>query len=383
METKSERFALILTPYDKEFEPVIEAVKECVGQEDFVAYTSAERTSGGNLVEAIVTNIFHAELIICDLTNTKANVLYELGVAHALSKSCIVICEKRDNKWVVRGSVPGDGGLPFDLASYEVIEYTNDAEGLKTLKAKIRARLKQSGGRRLPGPVNDALESILGTRRTLNYMLHGAWLGCLVGLAASLPTALLGRSFVWEWHHYGRFMRTVLETGVGGLFLGGLCFTSFALLYNHYERSRNKIWTRMPFVIVAAIAGLVAGTVGLSMYVILDVMQYDVATALSISVPHVLFMVLFGIGFGWSASIEPPLRRPDPLPAQLRRATLIGLMLFGAFAASAHLLRHRLFPEAYLAKYQSLDPFSDSARYFLMLIGAAGTHWWLRWGKRL
>ena len=73
METSSERFALILTPYDKESEPVIEAVKECVGQEDFVAYTSAERTSGGNLVEAIVTNIFHAELIICDLTNTKAD----------------------------------------------------------------------------------------------------------------------------------------------------------------------------------------------------------------------------------------------------------------------------------------------------------------------
>ena len=58
----------------------------------------------GNVVEEIDRLIRKASAVIVDLSESKPNVLYEAGFAHALKKPCVHIC-----------STPMDK-LPFDVA---------------------------------------------------------------------------------------------------------------------------------------------------------------------------------------------------------------------------------------------------------------------------
>jgi gas vesicle protein len=64
----------------------------------------------GNFVKGIVEDLDSSELVIADLTGSKPNVYYELGVRHALRTGTILITQ--DFK-----------ALPSDLTNYYVFEY--------------------------------------------------------------------------------------------------------------------------------------------------------------------------------------------------------------------------------------------------------------------
>ena len=72
---------------------------------------------GGNILSNIVRKINSSQLIIVDITEQNANVMYELGLAHGLKKNAILIVRNIDD-------------VPFDLSAYHIITY-DDPNNLK------------------------------------------------------------------------------------------------------------------------------------------------------------------------------------------------------------------------------------------------------------
>jgi hypothetical protein len=69
-----------------------------------------EISKSGNVMRQIIENVASAEIVVADLTESNPNVLYELGVRHALRRKTILIAQKGQE-------------LPFDTSSYRTVFY--------------------------------------------------------------------------------------------------------------------------------------------------------------------------------------------------------------------------------------------------------------------
>lgn len=79
----------------------------------------------GSITRNIILNLASAEMAIADLTGGNANVFYELGIRHVLTKSrTVLICHK-------------DYPIPFDTSAYQVIPYTDDVFSSHEVHKKI------------------------------------------------------------------------------------------------------------------------------------------------------------------------------------------------------------------------------------------------------
>lgn len=81
----------------------------------------------GQIMEDVIRSIRTASLIIADVTPDNANVFYEVGYAHAISKPTILLSDKKRER------------LPFDISGFRTLFYDNTIGG----KAVVEARLKQ------------------------------------------------------------------------------------------------------------------------------------------------------------------------------------------------------------------------------------------------
>lgn len=86
----------------------------------------------GDIVEEIKRRIKRSDAIIADLSGASPNVLYEVGYAHGLGKTSVLVC----------GSPLKD--LPFDVRNWNVVSYgQGQTHGLrKTLARRLRAALR-------------------------------------------------------------------------------------------------------------------------------------------------------------------------------------------------------------------------------------------------
>jgi hypothetical protein len=95
--------------YDSIYKPAIEKAKLKADRAD------ADLYSTGKIIDQIWNGITSARVLLAELTNRNANVLYELGLAHALHKPVILVCSKAN-----------EGDVPFDLRHVRVIYYDKD-----------------------------------------------------------------------------------------------------------------------------------------------------------------------------------------------------------------------------------------------------------------
>lgn len=86
-----------------------------------------ENIESGDIIERIKNNINECDLMIADLTHSRPNVYYEIGLAESKNKPLILV---RDNKEQVH----------FDLSTKENIEY--DSKDFSILKKQLKERLK-------------------------------------------------------------------------------------------------------------------------------------------------------------------------------------------------------------------------------------------------
>jgi hypothetical protein len=100
-------------PFNREFDDVfflgIQEVGEKLG---FVVERADLVEHSGPIMEMIVERIKRADVVVGDITNANANVLYEIGLAHANKIPTILIMRS-------------GGEIPFDVRAHNVLFYEN------------------------------------------------------------------------------------------------------------------------------------------------------------------------------------------------------------------------------------------------------------------
>jgi hypothetical protein len=111
-------FAEDLQPiYDDHIKPVTNAKNLRIKRgDDFFADQS--------IMADIWSAIYACKLVIADCTGKNPNVFYELGIAHTLGQSVILLTQQMDD-------------IPFDLRHLRVIQYEYTPPGMKIFEEKL------------------------------------------------------------------------------------------------------------------------------------------------------------------------------------------------------------------------------------------------------
>ncbi len=121
----------IMMPFAAEFDAVFHAISRACEQCSLPAIRVDQISRPGTIKNEIFKMIAESKLVISDLTQQKANVLYETGLAHALDRDVIFLVQD-----------PRD--VPFDLRPERYIRYLSNAEGLQTLEHQLVRFLGES-----------------------------------------------------------------------------------------------------------------------------------------------------------------------------------------------------------------------------------------------
>ncbi len=91
---------------DYVFKNVIKPVADAEG---YKAYRSIDYTIPGEITAQVVKDLYQADLVVADLTESNPNVFYELALRHTVAKPFILISDDVSN-------------IPFDIATLNVIQ---------------------------------------------------------------------------------------------------------------------------------------------------------------------------------------------------------------------------------------------------------------------
>lgn len=100
--------AFLLAPINERFSEKVSIVKEACNEIGINCETADEEYISGPILTVIVKNILEANLIIAIIDGRNPNVFYELGLAHALGKTVVMISN-------------GDDSIPFDIKSQRMV----------------------------------------------------------------------------------------------------------------------------------------------------------------------------------------------------------------------------------------------------------------------
>jgi hypothetical protein len=127
--TEIERLIFAAMPFAPHYEDVFfVAMTYAAEQVGAVCDRVDRREFQGNVLDEVHRMIRESSAVIVDLSESKPNVLYEAGFAHALKKPCIHIC-----------STPLDK-LPFDVAHWKTTRY--EPGQTYKLRKELTQRLK-------------------------------------------------------------------------------------------------------------------------------------------------------------------------------------------------------------------------------------------------
>lgn len=143
--------------FDKIFKPAVEGAGrgyQCLRSE----------ATTGNMISKIVNSLYHANVVIADLTDRNPNVFYELGVRHTLQNRTIMIAQRRKD-------------IPSDLHGYASHVYkwkTTAQKGELTKKLRRLLEHIEQDTDRSDNPVSDFLRegsyTVLEFRREENSL---------------------------------------------------------------------------------------------------------------------------------------------------------------------------------------------------------------------
>lgn len=148
-------FAFVVMPFAAPFTAVYRQLVKPAVEACGIACIRADEESQGHIHSQMLERIFHAAVVVADISGLNANVFYELGVAHSSGCKTIVICDQADLNRV-----------PFDIAPYRVFAYAHPdqsdphriVEAVEALVFEIKNVLSVAPAG-IPNPVQDYLAS--------------------------------------------------------------------------------------------------------------------------------------------------------------------------------------------------------------------------------
>jgi hypothetical protein len=115
--TNISNLVFMLTPFHSDYYADYTVVVEAANALGLEVQRGDEKASGGDIFNQILKAIVSARIIVANITGRNPNVFYELGIAHALNKPVILVCEQGND-------------VPFDLQSKRIV-FFDTAEELK------------------------------------------------------------------------------------------------------------------------------------------------------------------------------------------------------------------------------------------------------------
>jgi hypothetical protein len=107
------KICFVLIPFQSGFVGPYESIQAAVNRAGFLCRRADEIFETRSIIQIIYELIGRAEIIVADLTGRNANVFYELGYAHALGKSTILVTQDAED-------------VPFDLRHRQYVLYRQD-----------------------------------------------------------------------------------------------------------------------------------------------------------------------------------------------------------------------------------------------------------------
>lgn len=135
----------VIMPFADEFQSIYDELI-CPALDEYVVERADSRLDQRGILAKIVSGIAEADLVIADVTATNPNVMYELGIAHALGRPTIMLSQDTSR-------------LPFDIKAYPVQPYSTHFSRARDLLNRLRELgvAHKSGFLEFSNPVTDFL----------------------------------------------------------------------------------------------------------------------------------------------------------------------------------------------------------------------------------
>lgn len=130
-QTAPKPFVFVLMPFAKEYDDVYElAIQTACSEAGAYAERVDQQIFSDSILDRMFNQIAKADLIVADMSERNPNVFYEVGYAHALGKTTILLTR-------------AEADIPFDLKHYQHIVYGGSLSGLKAeLLRRVRWHLE-------------------------------------------------------------------------------------------------------------------------------------------------------------------------------------------------------------------------------------------------
>lgn len=125
----SDRLVSVMMPFDEPFKPVYETLKTVSSGFSFDCLRADDIWENDSIIQDVVSLIERSMIVVADCSGRNPNVFYEIGIAHTLGKSVVLITQS-------------DRDVPFDLRHLRYATYHNNEEGRAALAAKIKPRFE-------------------------------------------------------------------------------------------------------------------------------------------------------------------------------------------------------------------------------------------------
>lgn len=124
-----ERMVFVLTPFHPKFQEQYDLIKSVCEESGFKCIRGDEQNFKSDIFPHILKNIVKARIVIANITGRNPNVLYELGLAHALDKTTIIVSKLLDD-------------VPVDIKSKKIVIFDDEESLRHNLKTELVRNLK-------------------------------------------------------------------------------------------------------------------------------------------------------------------------------------------------------------------------------------------------
>lgn len=118
----------VLTPFHPSEQRTYSAIVEGLSEFGIRVVRGDEESSRGDILSHIIRQMLRARIVIANVNTRNPNVMYELGIAHALGKDVVMVSNS-------------DAEMPFDVNSRRILFYTDHKELVEKLRRELARKV--------------------------------------------------------------------------------------------------------------------------------------------------------------------------------------------------------------------------------------------------